>query len=75
MFINLRLFGTREFIKRKVYLVLAAYHKLGQGDRVHSLHEFNKSVSVDEGQGQTKAFPNFMCIWTDKGQVFFTQEF
>jgi hypothetical protein len=52
-------------------LVLAACHKLSQGDRVRSLHEFNKSVSVGEGQGQTKVFPNFLCIWTDKEQVLF----
>jgi hypothetical protein len=43
-------------------LVLVACHKLGQGDRVHSLHELNKNVSVGDGQGQTKAFPNFSCI-------------
>jgi hypothetical protein len=40
-------------------LVLAACHKLGQGDRVHSLHELSKSASVSEGQGRTKVFPNF----------------
>jgi hypothetical protein len=37
-------------------MVLAACHKLGQGDRVRSLHELSKSASVGEGQGQTKAF-------------------
>jgi hypothetical protein len=52
-------------------MVLAACHKLGQGNRVHSLHEFNKSASVDEGQGQTKVLHNFLCIWTDKEQMFF----
>jgi hypothetical protein len=26
---------------------------------------------VGEGQGQTKAFLNFLCIWIDKEQVFF----
>jgi hypothetical protein len=30
-------------------LVLAACHKFGQGDRVRSLHEFNKSACVGEG--------------------------
>jgi hypothetical protein len=29
-------------------LVLAACHKLDQGDRIRNLHEFNKSVSVGE---------------------------
>ncbi len=53
------------------FLVLAACHKLGQGDCVHSMHELNKSVSVSEGQGQTKTFFNFLCIWTDKEQVLF----
>jgi hypothetical protein len=52
-------------------LVLAACHKLGQGDRVRSLHELNKSVRVGEGQGRTKTFPNFLCIWTNKEHVFF----
>ncbi len=52
-------------------MVLAVCHKLGQGDHVRSLHEFSKSVSVGEGQGRTKAFPNFLCIWIDKEQVFF----
>jgi len=52
-------------------LVLAACHKLGQDDRVCSLHEFNKSAHVGEGQGRTKAFLNFLCVWTDKKQVFF----
>jgi len=47
-------------------LVLAACHKLGQGDHVRSLHDFNKSACVGEGQGRIKAFPNFLCIWTDK---------
>jgi hypothetical protein len=71
-------FGTRESIRRKgrswrtnYPLVLAACHKFGQGDCVRSLHELNKSVSVGEGQGRTKAFPNFLCIWTNKEQVFF----
>jgi len=52
-------------------LVLVACHKLGQGNRVHSLHELNKSVNVGEGQGRTKVFPNFLCVWTDKEQVVF----
>jgi len=52
-------------------LVLATCHKLGQGDRVRNLHEPNKSAHVGEGQGRTKAFPNFLCIWTDKEQAFF----
>ncbi len=52
-------------------LVLAACHKLGQGDCVCSLHELNKNAHVGEGQGQTKAFPNFLCIWTGKEQMFF----
>jgi hypothetical protein len=43
-------------------LVLAACHKLGQGDRVRSLHEFSKSASVGEGQGRTKALLDFLCI-------------
>jgi hypothetical protein len=30
-------------------LVLAPCHKFGQGDRVRSLHEFNKSARVGEG--------------------------
>jgi len=47
-------------------LVLAACHKLGQGNHVRSLHELNKSVRVSEGQGQTKVFPNFLHIWPDK---------
>jgi hypothetical protein len=42
--------------------LIATCHKLGQGDNVRSLHELNKSVSVDERQDQTKAFPNFLCI-------------
>jgi hypothetical protein len=46
-------------------------HKLGQGDYVRSLHELNKSASVGEGQGRTKVFPSFLCIWTDKEQVLF----
>jgi hypothetical protein len=51
---NVRL-GTRESIRRKVSwrtdypLVLAACHKLDQGDRVRSLHELNKSANVGEG--------------------------
>jgi hypothetical protein len=28
---------------------LTVCHKLGQGDRVHSLHELNKSANVGEG--------------------------
>jgi hypothetical protein len=32
-------------------MVLAACHKLGQGDYVRSLHELSKSARVDEGQG------------------------
>jgi len=47
-------------------LVLVACHKLGQGDRVCNLHELSKNAHVGEGQGQTKAFPNFLCIWTNK---------
>jgi len=31
------------------FLVLLARHKLGHGDYVRSLHEFNKSASVGEG--------------------------
>jgi hypothetical protein len=42
-------------------LVLAACHKLGQGNHVHSLHELSKSACVGEGQDRTKAFPNFLC--------------
>jgi hypothetical protein len=52
-------------------MVLAACHKLGHGDHVRNLHEFSKSVRVGEGHGRTKAFPNFVRIWTDKEQVFF----
>jgi hypothetical protein len=52
-------------------LVLVTCHKLGQGDHVRNLHEPNKSARVGEGQGRTKVFPNFLCIWTDKEQVFF----
>ncbi len=52
-------------------LVLAACHKLGQGDRARNLHELNKSAIVGEGQGRTKMFPNFLCIWIDKEQMFF----
>jgi hypothetical protein len=40
----------------------AACHKLGQGDRVCSLHEIIKSASVGEGQGPTKVFPNFLVF-------------
>jgi hypothetical protein len=71
------LFGTRESIKRKVswrtncILVLAASQKLGQGDRVCSLHELSKSACVGDEQGRTKSFPNFLCIWTDKEEVLF----
>jgi hypothetical protein len=56
-------------------IVLVAWHKLGQGDRVSSLHELNKSASVSEGQGQTKAFLDLLCIWTNKEQVFFIFDF
>jgi hypothetical protein len=52
-------------------LVLAACQKLGQGDCVRSLHERSKSARVGERQGRTKAFLNFLCIWTDKEQVLF----
>jgi hypothetical protein len=52
-------------------LVQVECHKLGQGDRVRSLHEFNKSANVSEGKGQTKAFFHFLCTWTYKEQVFF----
>jgi hypothetical protein len=59
-------------------LVLTTRHKFGQGNHVRSLHEFNKSAHefnksarVSEGQGQTKVFPNFLCIWINKEQVFF----
>jgi hypothetical protein len=31
--------------------VLAMCHKLGQGNRVRSMHELNKSAHVGEGQG------------------------
>jgi hypothetical protein len=51
--------------------ILIACHKLGHGNCVRSLHEPSKSARVGEGQGRTKAFPNFLCIWTDKEQVFF----
>ncbi len=56
-------------------LVLAACHKLCQGNRVRSLHELSKSARVDERQGQTKVFPNFLCIWTDKEQMLFINNF
>ncbi len=52
-------------------LILVACHKLGQGDHVRSLHELNKSASVGEGQGRTKMFPDFLCIWINKEQVLF----
>ncbi len=52
-------------------LVLAACHKLGQGHRVCSLHELNKSARVGEGQGRTKMLFNFLCMWTYKEQVLF----
>ncbi len=78
LFTILRPFGTIESIRRKVdnggQIVLwywAACHKLGQGDCVRSLHEPNKSVCVGEGQGQTKTFLNFLCIWTNKEQMLF----
>jgi hypothetical protein len=68
-------FGTKESIRQKVDhggpLVLATCHKLGQGNRVRSLHELSKNARVGEGQGRTKTFSNFLCIWTDKEQVFF----
>jgi hypothetical protein len=48
--------------------VLVVCHKLGQGDRVRSLHELKKSASVGEGHGRTKAFLDFLCIWIDKEQ-------
>jgi len=48
-----------------------ACHKFGKGNRVRSLHEFSKSVRVGEGQGRTKAFLNFLCIWSDKEQMLF----
>jgi hypothetical protein len=50
----------------RLSLVLITCHKLGQGDHVRSLHELNKSANVGEGQGRTKAFLDFLCIWTDK---------
>jgi hypothetical protein len=49
-------------------------HKLGQGNRVRSLHELSKSASVSEGKGRTKVFPNFLFTWTNKEQVFFILE-
>jgi hypothetical protein len=52
-------------------LVLTTCHKLGQGDRVHSLYELNKNVSVGEGQGRTKVLFNFLCSWTNKEQMLF----
>jgi hypothetical protein len=30
---------------------------------VRSLHEFSKNASVGEGQGRTKGFSDFLCIW------------
>jgi hypothetical protein len=51
--------------------MLAACHKLGQGDCFRSLQEPNKNARVYEGQGWTEAFPNFLGIWTDKEQVLF----
>jgi len=33
----------------QIWLVLAACHKFGQGDRVRSLHVFSKSACVGEG--------------------------
>jgi hypothetical protein len=77
LFTILRVFETRESIRRKVswrtncLLVLAGCHKFGQGDRVCSLHEINKSASVGEEQGRIKVFPDFLCIWTSKEQVLF----
>jgi hypothetical protein len=44
---------------------IGACHKLGQGDYFRSLHELSKSASVGEGQDRTKAFPEFLRIWTD----------
>jgi hypothetical protein len=61
----------RYIMRTNCPLVLVACHKLGHGNHVRSLHEANKSPRVGEGQGQTKAFPNFLCIWTNKEQVFF----
>ncbi len=52
-------------------LVLVTCHKLGHGNCVRNLHELNKSAHVGEGQGRTKMFPNFLCIWTGKEQMFF----
>ncbi len=46
-------------------------HKLGQGNHVCSLHGLSKCVRVCERQGRTKAFPNFLCIWINKEQMFF----
>jgi hypothetical protein len=46
-------------------------HKLGQGNRVRSLHELSKSANVSEGKRWTKAFPNFLYTWTNKKQMFF----
>jgi hypothetical protein len=50
---------------------MAECHKLGRGDRVRSPHELSKNACVGEGQGRTKAFHNFWCIWTNKEQVPF----
>jgi hypothetical protein len=40
----------------------AACHKLGQADRVLSLHELSKSVNVSDGKGRTKVLPDFLCV-------------
>jgi hypothetical protein len=52
-------------------LVQVTCHKLGQGYRVRNLHELIKSATMSEGKGRTKAFPNFLCTWTNKEQMFF----
>jgi len=52
-------------------MLLATCHKFGQGNRARSLHELSKSAHVGEGQGRTKAFPNFMRILTGKEQMLF----
>jgi hypothetical protein len=52
-------------------LVLTACHKLGQGDCVRSLHELSKSANVSEEYDRIKMFSDFLCIWTDKEQMFF----
>jgi hypothetical protein len=55
-------------------LVQATCHKLGQGDRVRSLHELSKSANVSdvsEEKGRIEAFLDFLCTWTNKEQMFF----